>query len=100
MKVADHAIENARELADQALENAKELGGTVEDRIRRQPLTMLGLALGAGFVVGGGLNSLVAGPLLRWGGGLALRMVVLPAISQTLTRALGLEDDDTEGANA
>ena len=101
MKIADTAIENAKEAAGRAMENARELEDTMEDRIRSRPLTMVGLALGAGFVIGGGLSPLITGRLLRWGGGLALRMVVLPAISQGVTRALGLtDDDDTEGANA
>lgn len=86
-----------------ALEKTKlktqELGETLEDRIRARPLSSLGVALGAGFIVGGGLTALVTGPLLRAGGGLALRLVVLPAISRGISSALGLSDD-TEGANA
>jgi hypothetical protein len=78
----------------------QELGEDLEDRIRARPLSSLGVALGAGFVIGGGLTALVTGPLLRAGGGLALRLVILPAVSRAITRALGLDDDDTEGANA
>jgi hypothetical protein len=80
--------------------SARELGENLEDRIRARPLSSLGVALGAGFVIGGGLTALVTGPLLRAGGGLALRLIILPAVSRGITRALGLQDDDSEGANA
>jgi hypothetical protein len=85
---------------DKTKAKTRELGENLEDRVRARPLSSVGVALGAGFIIGGGLSALVTGPLLRAGGGLALRLVILPAVSRGITRALGLDDDDTEGANA
>ena len=84
-------------------QTAKELGSTLEQKIRANPLTCLAVALGAGFLAGGGVGSAIAGRLLRMGGGLAVRYLIVPAISQSVSRVLGISqssEDELEGANA
>lgn len=72
---------------------AQELGQDVKGRIERHPLVFLGVALGAGYIAGGGLGGAVSSQLARMGGSLAWRFLVLPALTATVTRALGLADD-------
>ena len=88
-------------------ESARELGSSVEQRIRAHPFAFLAVALGAGYVAGGGLSSVITNRLMRFGGGLAVRYFILPALSQTVSRVLGIseqdvgdDDDQREGANA
>ena len=58
---------------DTAKAEARELQQEVKGRIERHPLVFLGVALGAGYVAGGGLGSAVTSQLARMGGSLAWR---------------------------
>jgi hypothetical protein len=71
---------------------ARELQQEVKGRIERYPLVFLGVALGAGYVAGGGLGSAVTSQVARMSGSLAWRFLVLPALTATVTRALGIGD--------
>jgi hypothetical protein len=72
---------------------AQQQTGAVKTQLERHPLVFLGAALGAGFVAGGGLGGAVSGQLARVGGGLAWRFLVLPALTATVSKALGLAED-------
>jgi len=52
------------------------------------PLLLVGGALGAGYVAGGGLGSMASRGLLRLTGRLAWRFVILPALKEKLVTAL------------
>lgn len=62
---------------------------TLGHQMAARPLLLLGGALGAGYVVGGGLASPLTGQLVRLGGSLAWRLMVLPVLQQGLQGALG-----------
>ena len=63
-------------------------------QIRERPLTVAGLTLAAGFVLGGGLATGTALRVLRRSLGLALQMAVIPAL---LTRLRDTLVDEAEG---
>jgi hypothetical protein len=48
------------------------------------PILWIGGALGAGYVAGGGLATALTRRLVRTGGGLALRLLLLPALQQAV----------------
>ena len=52
------------------------------------PLLLVGGALGAGYVAGGGLGTAASRGLLRLTGRLAWRFVILPALKEKLVTAL------------
>jgi hypothetical protein len=79
-------VEALKAQAQQQTESAK-------TQVARHPLVFLGAALGAGFVAGGGLGSAVTGQLMRVGGTLAWRFLLLPALTATVTKALGIAQD-------
>jgi hypothetical protein len=83
------AAQAARKVKDKVQTGGKQLQTGIATRVEGAPLLFVGVALGAGFVAGGGLRATVTGPLARFGGSLAWKMVVLPAITATLTRVLG-----------
>ena len=84
----------ARKLNGNGRRRVAELQTSVKAQIESNPLLFAGLALGAGFVVGGGLKAAVTGPLMRVGGGLAWKFIVLPAVASTLTRVLGSTEEE------
>jgi hypothetical protein len=55
----------------------------------RHPAWLLGGALGAGYLVGGGFATPVARRIARTSGGLAWRFLVLPALQRTLLGLVG-----------
>ena len=95
-EVQERAVETARRVKARAQSTGKELQRGVNTTVQSNPLLFAGLALGAGFVVGGGLKAAVGRPLMRVGGSLAWKLLVLPAITATLTRLVGSSDDDDE----
>jgi hypothetical protein len=74
------------------LEHALDVRGLVE----RHPYGTLAAALGAGYVLGGGLFTALTGRLVRAALGLGLRFVVLPTLEQEaielVTRLAGDRD--------
>ena len=93
-EVQERAVETARRVKARAQTTGKELQRGLHTSVGANPLLFAGLALGAGFVAGGGLKAAVGRPLMRVGGSLAWKLLVLPAITATLTRLVGAGDDD------
>ena len=93
-EVQEKAVETARKVKSRVETSGKELKRGMQVGIEANPLLIAGLALGAGFVAGGGLRAAVGRPLMRLGGNLAWKMIVIPAITATLTRIVGGASDD------
>lgn len=99
-EIQERAVESARRVKAGVQRRGRELEQGFEAQVQARPLLLVGAALGAGFVAGGGLRATLAGPLMRLGGGLAWKLIVLPAITATLTRALGAVADGEQDAES
>jgi hypothetical protein len=71
------AVEEARRSIETTVEDVRE-------RVQEQPVKTLALALGAGFVVGGGLFTPLTGRLFYTGLRMALRLAALPLVREEL----------------
>ena len=69
----------------------------IVDRIRERPIAWLGVAAGAGFVLGGGLATPPALRLLRKSLGLAIEWMIVPLLVSQLQSAVTRESDDHRG---
>lgn len=56
--------------------------------IRRRPARSLALALGAGYLAGGGIGTILTARLLAVGARIALRLAVVPVLADGVERAL------------
>jgi len=56
--------------------------------IRRRPARSLGLALGVGYLAGGGIGTILTARLLALGARIALRLAVVPVLADGVERAL------------
>jgi hypothetical protein len=56
--------------------------------IRRRPARSLALALGAGYIAGGGIGTILTARLLAMGARLAMRMAVVPLLADGVQRTL------------
>ncbi len=70
------------------------LRATVVKQIRERPLTVAGITMAAGFVLGGGLATGTSLRLLRRSLGLALQMAVIPALLARLRETMLDEAED------
>ena len=97
-EVQERAVETAKRVKSKVQTSGKELQRGFQVGVEANPLLFAGLALGAGFVAGGGLKAAVGRPLMRVGGSLAWKLIVLPALTATLARLVGgsADDDDDE----
>jgi hypothetical protein len=95
-EVQERAVQTAKRVKSQVQTSSKELQRGFHTSVEANPLLFAGLALGAGFVAGGGLKAAVGRPLMRVGGSLAWKLLVLPAITATLTRLVGGDSDDED----
>jgi hypothetical protein len=71
------AFQEARRSVQATVENLR-------DRVEERPLQTLAIALGAGYVVGGGLFSALTGRLLYGGLRIGLRLAALPLVREEL----------------
>ena len=71
------AVEEAKRSLETAVDD-------VRDRVQEQPVKTLALALGAGYVVGGGLFTPLTGRLFYTGLRIALRLAALPLVREEL----------------
>lgn len=71
------AVEEARESINTTIEDVRE-------RVQKQPVKTLALAVGAGYVVGGGLFTPLTGRLFYTGLRIALRLAALPLVREEL----------------
>jgi len=72
---------SAVEEAKRSLETAAD---DVRDRVQEQPMKTLALAVGAGYIVGGGLFTPLTGRLFYTGLRVALRLAALPLVREEL----------------
>lgn len=77
-----HLNESAQQLLDEARSTFEDLGEAVDvrGRVRRHPYGMVAAALGAGYVLGGGLFSPFTFRLL----GLGVRLAAIPLVKRQL----------------
>ncbi len=79
---------------DEARESFQTLTDDIRERVERNPWRAVGVALGAGYIVGGGLFSPFTGRLL-WGGiRIGLRLAALPVVRDEV---FGLFDAFSKG---
>ena len=76
------AAEAARELVPRDLEER------FFAEIRRRPARSLAVALGVGYLAGGGIGTILTARLLGLGARIALRMAVVPVLADGVERAL------------
>jgi hypothetical protein len=77
----------------------RELTNRLWAEIRRRPARSLGIALGAGYLAGGGIGTILTARLLGAGARIAMRLAFVPVLADGVERALftGREPD---GSNA
>ncbi len=84
----DMGAENDQDLAEvqqKAIEGLREARGTIEEFAKKNPRTAVGIAVGVGFVLGGGLT-----PRILFGlGALAARTVARDYVRSQLASATG-----------
>jgi hypothetical protein len=78
---------------DEARRSVESLADDLRERVEEHPLRTLGLALGAGYVLGGGLFTALTGRLLFGGLRIGLRLAALPLVREEL---LGMVETITE----
>jgi ElaB/YqjD/DUF883 family membrane-anchored ribosome-binding protein len=91
--------EQARLLSalDEARRSVSETASDVRDRMEQHPWRMLGLAVGAGYILGGGLFTALTGRLLLGGLRIGVRVAALPLVREELLGALSSVTDSGRG---
>jgi hypothetical protein len=69
---------------DEARRSVEGLVDDLRERVEQQPVRTLALALGAGYIVGGGLFSALTSRLLYGGLRIGLRLAALPLVREEL----------------
>ena len=87
-EIAKSSLESGRETYERV--GRKVAKSALARKVESNPLLYAGLAVGTGFLLGGGLAARTAGPLVRRGLWLALRMAVFPMVASKLERASSL----------
>ena len=80
-------VEEARAFKDALSSQAESLGRSIDlrGRVQRNPIGMVALAAGVGYVLGGGLFSPLTGKLVRIG----LRVALIPLVKSQLNNFVG-----------
>jgi hypothetical protein len=78
---------------DEARRSVQSIAEDLRDRVEDQPLKTLAMALGAGYVLGGGLFTALTGRLLFGGIRIGVRLAALPLVREEL---LGMVESITE----
>jgi len=73
---------------DEARRSVSDTASDIRDRMEQHPWRMLGLAVGAGYILGGGLFSALTGRLLLGGLRIGVRVAALPLVREELMGAL------------
>jgi hypothetical protein len=68
-------------------------------QISRRPVQSLLAAVGAGYLAGGGLGTILTARLLAFGARLALRVAVVPILAGEIERALFEENRSSDGGS-
>ena len=69
---------------DEAKRSLESIADDLRTRVEEEPVKTLAIALGAGYIVGGGLFSALTGRLLYGGLRIGLRMAALPLVREEL----------------
>src|SRR5688572_20682589 len=69
---------------DEAKRSVEAFAEDLRTRVEEEPVKTLAIALGAGYIVGGGLFSALTGRLLYGGLRIGLRMAALPLVREEL----------------
>src|SRR5688572_4402891 len=69
---------------DEAKRSLESFADDLRTRVEEEPVKTLAIALGAGYIVGGGLFSALTGRLLYGGLRIGLRMAALPLVREEL----------------
>jgi hypothetical protein len=77
-------VANLGSAVDDVKRAVEALSGEVKERVDAHPLKALAAALGAGYVIGGGLFSPLTGRLLLGGVRIGLRLAALPLVRDEL----------------
>lgn len=78
---------------DEAKRSVQSLADDLRERVEEHPWRTLGMALGAGYVLGGGLFTALTGRLLFGGVRIGLRLAALPLVREEL---LGMVESITD----
>jgi hypothetical protein len=73
----------------EARESITTMAADLRDRVEEHPWRALGLALGAGYIVGGGLFTALTGRLVFGGLRIGLRLAALPIVREELMSVIG-----------
>jgi hypothetical protein len=85
------AAEAARELVPRDLQDR------FFSEIRRRPARSLAIALGVGYLAGGGIGTILTARLLGLGARVALRLAVVPVLADGVERALFPSGEGSSG---
>lgn len=78
---------------DEARRSLESLADDLRERVEEHPWRTLGMAMGAGYILGGGLFTALTGRLLFGGLRIGLRLAALPLVREEL---LGMVETMTE----
>jgi ElaB/YqjD/DUF883 family membrane-anchored ribosome-binding protein len=82
---------------DEARQSMSEAAADLNERVQQHPWRMLGLAVGAGYILGGGLFSALTGRLLMGGLRIGVRVAALPLVREELMGALSSFTENGRG---
>jgi ElaB/YqjD/DUF883 family membrane-anchored ribosome-binding protein len=82
---------------DDARQSVSDAAADLQESVREHPWRTLGLAVGAGYILGGGLFTALTGRLLLGGLRIGLRVAALPLVREELLGALGSMTDPGRG---
>jgi ElaB/YqjD/DUF883 family membrane-anchored ribosome-binding protein len=82
---------------EEARRSLSDAAADVGERVQEHPWRMLGLAVGAGYILGGGLFTALTGRLLLGGLRIGMRVAALPLVREELLGALGSVTDSGQG---
>jgi hypothetical protein len=82
---------------DEARRSLESLADDLRERVEEQPVKTLALALGAGYIVGGGLFTALTARLLYGGLRIGLRVAALPLVREELVGLIDSISDRGRG---
>jgi hypothetical protein len=82
---------------DEAKRSVSTLTDDVRDQLEDHPLRTLGLAVGAGYLLGGGLFTALTGRLLFGGLRIGVRLAAIPLVREELMGIIGSMTDSGRG---
>jgi hypothetical protein len=89
-------VEEAKAFKDAVGSNAESVSRAIDlrGRVQRNPFIMVGVAVGVGYVLGGGLFSPLTGKLLKIG----MRAAIIPLVKSQLAGLAGVAGEGSAGS--